>query len=80
MQNLNNVVDFGDFKQNNQQALLDDIGARAYLFLREEAEQHGLDLRQVMAEHILGLALVMEAIDGEEATKSVLTEITSKIG
>ena len=80
MQDANNVIDLQAFKRCNTQELMDDIGARAYLFLRDQAKANDLELSQVIAEHMLGLSLVLEAVEGPDAARHVLQDIQSKIG
>ncbi|MFA7554354.1 MAG: hypothetical protein WCY88_08900 [Spongiibacteraceae bacterium] len=75
----NNVIQLNSFKKDNQQELIDDIGARAFLFIRDAAEQMGIPVKDVIVEHMLGLALVMSEVEGESETHAVLKNIGAQI-
>jgi len=62
------------------QAIIDDIGARAFVYLREAAEAAGVPVQAVLAEHMLGLALVMESVEGTPATRQLLGRIDDRLG
>ena len=79
MHSADNVIDIHDFKRDNQQEIIDDIGARAFLFLRDAAEQEDIPIKSVLVEHILGLMMVMGAVEGKEEAQRVLAKISAKI-
>lgn len=79
MHSADNVIDIHDFKRDNQQEIIDDIGARAFLFLRDAAEQEDIPIKSVLIEHILGLMMVMGAVEGKEEAQRVLAKISAKI-
>jgi hypothetical protein len=76
MQPVDNIVQINEFKRDSQQELVDDIGARAFLFLRDAAEEMGVPIKTVITEHILGLALVMRAVEGKDEALSALNDIS----
>jgi hypothetical protein len=79
MQSADNIIDFVDFKRDSQQELIDDIGARAFLFLRDAAEQQDIPIKDVLVEHMLGLMMVMGAVEGKEEAQRILGQISAKI-
>ncbi len=79
MQSTDNVVQLDNFKRENQQEIVDDIGAKAFLFLRDAAEEMGVPVKDVITEHMLGLALVMCAVEGKEEAKSTLRKIEQQL-
>ena len=79
MQTTGNVVDLDQFKRQSTQELIDDIGARAFLFLRDAADELDLPIKDVIVEHMLGLALVMTAVEGKEEAQRVLNQIAQQL-
>lgn len=79
MQPTNKVVQLSEFKREANQEIIDDIGARAFLFLRDAAEEMDVPIKQVIVEHMLGLSLVMAAVEGKEETQRVLNKITQQL-
>lgn len=79
MQPTNKVVSLTDFKRQSTQELIDDVGARAFLFLRDAADELGLPMKDVIVEHMLGLSLVMAAVEGKQETQKVLEQITKQL-
>lgn len=79
MKTTNNVVNLNSFKRSSQQELIDDIGARAFLLIRNEAEALGIPVRDVITEHMLGMALVIESVEGTESAQHVLNSIDDKL-
>lgn len=81
---LSNVIALDDYKRANetlsQQEKIDDIGARAFVFLRNESEALGLSVRDVINEHMLGLAMVVESVEGTEQAKYLLAHINEQLG
>ena len=84
MQQTDNVIDMASYRNQPQpqdhQQLVDEIGARAYSVLHEEALKHGLNLSEVIAEQLLGLSLVMEEVEGADTVKETLSIIANKVG
>lgn len=76
MQPTDNVVNFQNFQRVNRQNDIDDIGARAFVFIRDRAEEMELPIRDVIVEHILGLSKVMAAVEGTEEAQSTLGKIS----
>ncbi|MFT5691272.1 MAG: hypothetical protein ACI92E_000599 [Oceanicoccus sp.] len=76
MQPSDNVVDFQNFQRVSRQNDIDDIGARAFLFIRDCAEEMELPIKDVIIEHILGLSKVMAAVEGREEVQLVLGKIS----
>lgn len=79
MQKNGNVVSLKKFQTATQQAALDDISAQAFMFLREQAQENKLPMREVLMEHLLGIALVIKAVEGQEESARVLTSIAQQI-
>lgn len=79
MQPTNKVVSLTDFKRQSTQELIDDIGARAFLFLRNAADELGLPIKDVIVEHMLGLSLVMAAVEGKQEAGKVLDDISKQL-
>ena len=74
-----NVVDLTEFKRQTTQELIDDIGARAFLFLRDAADELDLPMKEVIVEHMLGLTLVMSAVEGRGEAQKVLEQISKQL-
>ena len=79
MPTTNNVVDLNNFKRESTQEIIDDIGARAFLFLRDAADEMEVSIKDVIVEHMLGLSLVMTAVEGKAETKRVLDNIVRQL-
>ncbi len=79
MHSADNIIDINDFKRDSQQELIDDIGARAFLFLRDAAEEQDIPIKSVMIEHMVGLIMVMGAVEGKDEARRVLTQIGEQI-
>lgn len=79
------VTDLSAYRQRaararDEQELIDDISARAFLYLRDEADASGIAIPRLIAEHMLGMALVVEAVEGAGAAQSLLAAIGEKLG
>lgn len=75
-----NVVNLSTFKRDSQQEDIDDIGAKAFIFLRDCAEEMGLPVKDVITEHILGLSKIVAAVEGHDEAQSTLKKISEQIG
>lgn len=85
----NKVIALHDFRadrqqhrveqQQSEQERVDDIGARTFLFLRNAAEEEQLEMKTVIAEHMLGLAMVVSAVEGKEQAKALLKRISEQL-
>lgn len=80
MASASNIIRLADYRKSDLQETIDDISARAFLFLRDEAEAEDAPMYAVIAEHMLGLALVVEAVEGSDAAKDLLAAIATKLG
>ncbi len=80
MSSADNVISLAEFRKASARELIDDISARAFLFLRDEAAAMNVSMHAVIAEHMLGMALVVEAVEGTEAAKGLLTVVADKLG
>ncbi len=76
MRPSDNVVDFRDFQHSSRQAEIDDIGARAFIYIRDSATEKNIPIKDVIAEHILGLSTVIAAVEGEVEAQSILRNIS----
>lgn len=79
MSTQGNVVHLKSFKEASQQAVLDDISAQAFMFLREEAQSNNVPMKAVLLEHLLGLALVIKAVEGADESARILHDISRQI-
>lgn len=79
MSSASNVINLATYRETNMRELIDDVSARAFLFLRDEAEAEDLPMSAVVAEHMYGMALVMQAVEGKEAIRNLLATIADKI-
>lgn len=75
----NNVIDIRSYRDASQQELIDDISAQAFLFLRSEAEDNNLPMKSVLMEHLLGLGLVIKAVEGASEAKNILAQISEQL-
>lgn len=80
MASASNIIRLADYRKSDMQETIDDISARAFLFLRDAAEAEDAPMYSVIAEHMLGMALVVEAVEGSDAAKNLLTAIAAKLG
>lgn len=74
-----NVVDLGQYRGASRQDLIDEISARTFLFLRDEATTNALPMNAVIAEHLLGMALVVEAVEGSDYARQLLAAVADKL-
>jgi hypothetical protein len=79
------VVDLASYRprskaDHSEQELIDDISARAFLYLRDEADANGIAVPDLIAEHMLGMALVVEAVEGTGAAQALLNAISERLG
>ncbi|HCS28117.1 MAG TPA: hypothetical protein DIW43_11730 [Spongiibacteraceae bacterium] len=79
MSTQGNVVHLKNFKEASRQAVLDDISAQAFMFLREEAQNNDVPMKAVLLEHLLGLALVIKAVEGADESARILHNIAEQI-
>ena len=75
-----NVIELERFRDQSQQAVVDDISARAFIYMREAAEAAGISIKTVLAEHLLGISLVVEAVEGTSAAQQMLAAVDSQLG
>jgi hypothetical protein len=79
MSSADNVTNIKGYAHADRQKIIDDIGARAFLFLRDNAEEMGIPIQEVVAEHMLGMALVMSCVEGSDQTKLLLEHISMRV-
>jgi|KBSSwiStaDraftv2_1062776.scaffolds.fasta_scaffold1856358_1 hypothetical protein len=79
MSSASNIIDLAAYRNQDTRELIDDISARAFLFLRDEAEAEQVPMHAVIAEHMLGMALVMQAVQGSDAVKKLLAAVLDKL-
>ena len=75
---MSNIINV-NFGQKDQQESIDDIGAQAFLYIRDSAEDLDIPIKDVIVEHILGLAMVMAAVEGGDEARRVLNQIINQI-
>lgn len=79
MYNSANVISLEQYQKESQQALLDDVSAQTFMFLREQAQEHGLPMKAVLLEHLLGIALVIKAVEGKDAAAGILRKLSHQL-
>lgn len=79
MNTQGNVVQLKHYQEASKQAVLDDISAQAFMFLREEAQSNNVPIKAVLLEHLLGLALVIKAVEGADESERILHDIAQKL-
>lgn len=79
MSSASNVINLAEYRDQDIREIIDDISARAFLFLRDEAEAEEVPMYSVIAEHMLGLALVVKAVQGTDAAKGLLAAVLDKL-
>lgn len=79
MSSAGNVINLANYRETSARELIDDISARAFLFLRDEAEAESVPMSAVVAEHMYGMALVMQAVEGKEVVRNLLSTILDKL-
>ena len=75
-----NVVSIDSAKAPTQQELIDDVGAQAFVFLRDTALEMDLPIKDVIVEHMTGLVMVMRSVEGLKETRKVLEYINDQLG
>ena len=80
-----NVIELSTYRQHvelelSEQELADDVSARTFLFLRDEAVALGVSIPMAISEHLLGIALVVESVEGTAAARALLSAISEKLG
>ncbi len=85
MSTASNITDLAAYRQRmvievSEQELVDDVCARTFLFLRDEATAAGVPIPTVIAEHLLGMALVVESVEGADSAKALLAAVTERLG
>ncbi len=79
MRTRDNIVDLEQYQKANQQALLDDISAQAFVFLREQAQEYDIPMKALLLEHLLGIALVIKAVEGHQESARILRDLSDQI-
>ena len=79
MQSTDNIVRLDNARRASNQEIIDDIGARAFLFIRDAAEEMDIPIKDVIIEHMRGMAMVMGAVEGEAEAQSVLQDISLQL-
>ena len=74
-----NVVSIDRAKSPSQQELIDDVGAQAFVFLRDSALELDLPIKDVIVEHMAGLAMVMRSVEGLQETRKVMDYIGDQL-
>lgn len=74
-----NVVDLERFRDHSRQEIIDDISARAFMQLRQSAETNNLPIKDVLMDHLLGIAVVIQAVEGRNEAVRCLDDITEQI-
>jgi hypothetical protein len=74
-----NVINLAEYRNTDTREIIDDISARAFLYLRDEAEAEDVPMYAVIAEHMLGMALVVQAVEGSNAARDLLNSVIAKL-
>lgn len=73
------VVDLTQQRGMNREDVIDDICAKGFMFIRDSAAIQGVPLKGLMAEHILGMMLMVRAVEGEDEAQRLLALVSEKI-
>lgn len=73
------VVDLTRQRGMSREEMIDDICAKGFMFIRDSAAVQGVPLKALMAEHILGMMLMVRAVEGEEEAQALLSLVSEKI-
>ena len=79
MASASNIINLADYRNADTREIIDDISARAFLYLRDEAEVEQVPMHAVIAEHLLGMALVVQAVEGSTAARDLLQSVIAKL-
>ena len=79
MSSSGNVINLAEYRSADTREIIDDISARAFLYLRDEAQAEDVPMYAVIAEHMLGMALVVQAVEGSNAARELLQTIAAKL-
>lgn len=79
MSSASNIINLADYRNADTREIIDDISARAFLYLRDEAEAEQVPMHAVIAEHLLGMALVVQAVEGSSAARDLLQSVAAKL-
>ena len=75
MAGSDNIVSLDRVRDIAHHEIVDDISARAFLLLRDEAEEQGVSLKDVITRHLAGLAEVVSAVEGPEQARELLASV-----
>jgi hypothetical protein len=73
------VVDLTLERGMSREQVIDDICAKGFMFIRDSAAIQGVPLKSLMAEHILGMMLMVRAVEGEDEAQRILALVSEKI-
>lgn len=73
------IVDLTQQRGMSREEVIDDICAKGFMFIRDSAAVQGVPLKSLMAEHILGMMLMVRAVEGEDEAQRILALISEKI-
>ncbi|WP_372799061.1 hypothetical protein [Litorivivens sp.] len=79
MAHPNNVVRLSDFRAANQQELIDDISAEAFMMLRDAAMTSNISVKDVLLEHLGDIVRVFNSVEGADETRAILEQIERQI-
>ncbi len=79
MSSANNVISLAQYRKPGMQEIIDDISARTFLYLRDCATEEAAPMYAVITEHMLGMALVVQSVEGSAAAKELLAAIVAKL-
>lgn len=76
---MSKVVTLSEYRENTQQMQIDDISAQAFLFLQEQASENNVPMRKLLMEHLLGIACVVKAVEGNDEAQNWLALISAEL-
>jgi hypothetical protein len=79
MATLEKIIDLTSQRGISREEVIDDICAKAFMFIRDSAAVQGVPLKGLMAEHMLGMMLMVRAVEGEEEAQRILSIVSEKI-
>jgi hypothetical protein len=73
------IVDLNMQRGLSREEMIDDICAKGFMFIRDSAAVQSVPLKALMSEHILGMMLMVRAVEGEDEAQRILALVSEKI-
>lgn len=79
MAGSDNIVSMERVRDIARHEIVDDISARAFLLLRDEAEEQGVSLKEVITRHLAGIAEVVSAVEGPAQARELFASVSREL-